>query len=70
MTCPTCYGVPGGCATCEGTGTVAEVAGPVTFAEACARIYTEQVTGRIVVHVLHGKPKIVEIAGERVRITA
>jgi len=68
VTCPTCYGVFGGCVTCEGSGTVATVPERVTFAEAVALVYQEQWTGAI--HFLHGRPQLVRVEGITVRITA
>jgi len=69
MTCPTCYGVPGGCSTCEGSGVVAAVAEPgaVTFFEAVELVYALQITGRPF-HFLHGKPRLVEVGARVLKI--
>ena len=70
MTCPTCSGVPGGCATCEGSGVVpVAVDREVTFAQACELVYARQVTGQPF-HFLHGKPKLVMVNGVRLRIAS
>lgn len=69
MICPTCQGVPGGCASCEGAGVVAMVVErEVTFAQACVLIAERKLTGQI--HVLHGTPKLLTVAGQRVKIVA
>lgn len=69
MICPTCAGVPSGCATCEGSGVVACAVerDAVTFFEACELVYAAQVTGQPF-HFLHGKPKLVQIGTRVVRI--
>ena len=67
MTCSRCAGT--GCPTCEGSGVVALEVESVTFAEAVELVYEQQATGRVF-HFLHGRPKLVEIKGKKVRISA
>lgn len=67
MTCSRCGGT--GCPTCEGSGVVAIEVESVTFAEAVELVYRTQSTGQVF-HFLHGRPKLVELKGRKVKITA
>lgn len=64
MTCPQCSGV--GCPTCEGSGVVAE---SVTFAQACELVWQSKQSGQPF-HFRDGRPKLVVINGEKLRIVA